>query len=311
MSMLHPTEKKDRPLPATVRASEDEVSSFSALAGRATLNERQFKQLSAFIERELGIKMPVTKKIMLESRLQKRLRVLRVSSFEEYLELVFGPDGAQSEMLHMIDAVTTNKTDFFREPDHFRNLLGMILPERYGMDGWGGREPLRVWSTASSTGEEPYTLAMVLEEFRSHHSDFSYRILATDISTDVLERGRQAIYTEDRVEPVPPAYRQKYLLRSRNRSDGLIRVKPELRSRVTFQRVNLMSDDFGLREQFEVIFCRNVIIYFDRSNQIRLIRKLFDHLRPGGYLFLGHSETLAGVELPFRSVAPTIYRKPE
>jgi len=255
--------------------------------------------------------MPATKKIMLESRLQKRLRALRLSSFDEYVELLFGPDGAQSEMRHMIDAVTTNKTDFFREPDHFRNLLGMILPERYGSDGWGRREPMSVWSTASSTGEEPYTLAMVLEEFRGHHTDFSYRILATDISTDVLERGRQAIYAEDRIEPVPPAYRQKYLLRSRNRSEGLIRIKPELRSRVTFQRVNLMSDDFGLRTRFEVIFCRNVIIYFDRPNQVRLMRKLFDHLRPGGYLFLGHSETMAGVDLPFYSVAPTIYRKPE
>ncbi len=282
-----------------------------ARIGGVGLNNRQFARLSQYIESELGIKMPAAKRIMLESRLQKRLRVLRVSSFEEYLAIVFSDEGKKGELLHMIDAVTTNKTDFFREPDHFENLLNRVLPRLAAERTLEIREPVRVWSTASSTGEEPYTIAMTLEQFREKNPAFSYRILGTDISTRVLERGRDAMYTEDRIAPIPLEYRSKYLLRSKNPEDRLFRIKPELRARVTFQRLNLMSDDFGLHKRFEVIFCRNVIIYFDRQNQTRLLRKLFQHLVPGGYLFLGHSETLAGMGLPLTSVAPTIYRKPE
>jgi len=274
----------------------------------ASLSQEQFQKLSRFIEGELGIKMPPAKRIMLESRLQKRVRALGLLGFDHYLKLVFSDEEKHGELLHMIDAVTTNKTDFFREPDHFDNLLGRILPERYGA-GWGVREPFRVWSTASSSGEEPYTIAMILEEFREKHQDFQYQILGTDISTQVLERGRTGIYPEERVLPVPEPLRKKYLLRSKDRTARLVRVKPDLRRRVIFHRLNLMSSDFGVNERFEVIFCRNVIIYFDRFNQAKLLRKLYDYLRPGGLLFLGHSETLAGMELPLQTIAPTIYRK--
>ncbi len=274
------------------------------------LSDGQFKRLSSYIESELGIRMPPAKRIMLESRLYKRIRALKLDGFEQYLEHVFQDDEKNGELLHMIDAVTTNKTDFFRESDHFDYLLNRLLPERYA-DGWGVREPFRVWSAASSTGEEPYTLAMVLQDFAEENSRFSYRILATDISTQVLERGMKAIYTEDRVTPVPDAMKRKYLLRSKDRESRLVRIKPLLRRNVMFHRLNLMSEEFGIRDRFEVIFCRNVIIYFERETQAKLLRKLYHQLRPGGYLILGHSETLAGMELPVFSVAPTIYRKPE
>ena len=289
---------------------KEEASDITRTPGIAGLSDNQFRRLSTYIEGELGIRMPPAKRIMLESRLYKRIRLMKLEGFEQYLEFVFDPAQKNGELLHMIDAVTTNKTDFFRESDHFDFLSRRLLPERYG-DHWGVRTPFRVWSTASSTGEEPYTLAMVLQEFREQHRDFSYQILGTDISTQVLERGRKAVYTEDRVAPVPEAMRKKYLLRSKDRESRLVRVKPELRARVLFHRLNLMDEDFGIRDLFEVIFCRNVIIYFDRENQTRLLRKLYRQLRPGGYLFLGHSETLAGMELPVVSVAPTIYRKPE
>ncbi|WP_455383216.1 CheR family methyltransferase [Salinispira pacifica] len=279
--------------------------------GSASLDDRQFSMLSSFIEGELGIKMPPAKRVMLESRLQKRLRALSCASFEQYLEIVFSESGGNTELIHMIDAVTTNKTDFFREPDHFEYLLGTVLPDRWADAGWGRHEPFRLWSTASSSGEEPYTLAMIAEEFRARAENFQYRVLATDISSTMLDRGRSAIYPEDRIEPVPPSFRSRYFLRSKERENRLVRVKPALRSRVRFERLNLMSDDFGIRDRFEVIFCRNVIIYFDRQNQSRLLHKLFSYLVPGGYLFLGHSETLAGMDLPLYTVAPTIYRKPE
>lgn len=289
--------------------TENEV--LVARSGTATLNDRQFAMLSRYIESDLGIKMPPAKRVMLESRLQKRLRALSYSSFDGYLDFVFSESGSSTELIHMIDAVTTNKTDFFREPDHFEFLLDRILPARCRESGWGLHEPVRIWSTASSTGEEPYTLAMIAEEFRAREKNFQYRILATDISTNVLERGRKAVYPEERIEPVPSSYRSRYFLRSKERNNRLVRVKPELRSRVRFERLNLMSEDFGIRDRFEVIFCRNVIIYFDRTNQSKLLHKLADYLAPGGYLFLGHSETLAGMDVPLFSVAPTIYRKPQ
>jgi chemotaxis protein methyltransferase CheR len=251
------------------------------------------------------------KRVMLESRLQKRLRALKLPSFGEYLDLVFAEESTNGELVHMIDAVTTNKTDFFREPDHFDFLLGRLLPNEFSARGWGDREPMKLWSSASSSGEEAYTMAMVLEEFRERESRFQYRILGTDISTTMLERARSAIYPEDRVAPVAESLRKKYLLRSKERDARLVRVKPTLRRNVVFHRLNLMADQFGIRDSFHVIFCRNVIIYFDRTNQARLLRKLYDHLVPGGYLFLGHSETMAGMDLPLVSVAPTIYQKRE
>lgn len=274
----------------------------------ASLTDEQFTRLSRFIEGELGIRMPPAKKIMLESRLQKRIRALRLSSFEDYLEFVFDDEQKDQELIHMIDAVTTNKTDFFRESDHFDFLLHELLPAHLS-DGWGTRRPLKAWSAACSTGEEPYTMAMVLSEFMREHSDFSFRILATDISTNALERGRSAVYPEERIGPVPQEYRKRYLLRSKDRSANLVRVKPQLRDLVTFHRLNLMHQEYGIRDRFEVIFCRNVIIYFERPTQYRLLRHLYEYLVPGGYIFLGHSETLTGMDLPLRTVAPTIYRK--
>ncbi len=274
----------------------------------AALTDEQFTRLSRFIESELGIRMPPAKKIMLESRLQKRVRALRLNSFEEYLDFVFHEDQQDAELIHMIDAVTTNKTDFFRESDHFDVLLQRLLPTHY-QEGWGRRSPLRAWSTACSSGEEPYTMAMVFSEFAAENPDFSFNILATDISSNALDRGRRGVYPEERISPVPQEYRKRYLLRSKDRAAGLVRVKPELRQAVTFHRLNLMHQEYGIRERFEIIFCRNVIIYFERPTQYRLLRHLYDYLAPGGYLFLGHSETLTGMDLPLQGVAPTIYRK--
>lgn len=273
-----------------------------------TLNDAQFRRLSAFIEGEVGIKMPPAKRIMLESRLQKRLRALDLRSFDDYIAHVFEQD--QGELIHMIDVVTTNKTDFFREPDHFVFLRESVLPNAVA-NGWvGPRVPFRTWSAASSTGEEAYTMAIVMAEFQRGNPGFDYRILGTDISTAVLATARNAVYPAHRIDPVEPALRKRYFLRSRNRDDELVRVRPELRSRVNFHRLNLMAPRFPIRDRFHVIFCRNVIIYFERPRQEALLRKLYEYLEPGGYLFLGHSETLAGMDLPVESVAPTVYRRP-
>ncbi len=272
------------------------------------MTDEDFSTLKNFIEGRLGIKMPPAKRVMLESRLLKRLRSFGFSEFSDYVKLVFSEEHIDTELIHMIDAVTTNKTDFFREADHFHYLTNILLPDVYSQFAWGRDHMLKVWSSASSSGEEVYTLAMVLQEFSADHRPFSYKILGTDISTQMLERCKAAVYSEERVHPVPEHMRKKYLLRSKDKSSKLVKIKSNLRSRTVFHRVNLMDDDYNIRDRFHIIFCRNVIIYFNRERQLELMRKLHAHLVPGGYLFLGHSETLAGMDVPFYSVAPTIYR---
>ncbi len=280
-------------------------------ANAMRLGDREFRMLAEYIEGTYGIRMPETKRVMLESRLHKRLRMLDMTDFREYLEYVFENPSGDNELVNMVDAVTTNKTEFFREPDHF-DWLASNLERLYEDYGWGSREkPLKIWSCAASTGEEPYTLAIVMEEFRRTYPRFEYTIFASDLSSGVLEQARKAVYPEARIEPVSPQLRSRYFLRSRDRSLALVRVKRDLRRRIRFARLNLMDDDYRLRENFHVVFCRNVIIYFERPRQMQILGKLVGYLVSGGYLFLGHSETLAGATLPVLNVAPTIYQRSE
>lgn len=281
-------------------------------SGREGLSTRDFTRLSDFIYEQCGIKMPPSKKTMLEARMQKRLRLLGMSSFADYVAWILSPGESDDELIHFIDIVTTNKTDFFREAGHFEYLVQSTLPELIKSEGAGVKRRLTVWSAGCSTGEEPYTLAMVLSEFGERYPgfNFNFQILATDISTRVLEKARSGIYEMEKVEPIPLALKKKYLLRSKDSSKGLVRIAPELRNLVRFRRVNFMDEDFGLRENMDVIFCRNVIIYFDKPTQERLINKFCKYLITGGYLFVGHSETLNNLNVPVVQVAPTIYRLP-
>ncbi len=272
------------------------------------MSSKEFERLSDFIIEHCGIKMPPAKKIMLESRLQKRLRNLGLASFKEYCEFLFDSPEGDRELVHMIDAVTTNKTDFFREPVHFQFLMETALPEFLAESRAGGKNKFVVWSAGCSSGEEPYTLAMVLSEFASEHPEFHYSIMATDISTRVLEKARAGIYDQHLVEDIPLAYKQKYFLRSKDRAKRLVRIIPELRSRISFQRVNLMDEHLVVPEKVDAIFCRNVIIYFERETQYQLLIRLCRCLKRGGFLFLGHSETVHGFDLPLVRIASTIYR---
>lgn len=272
------------------------------------LSEKAFRRLGRFIQSEAGIKMPPAKKTMLQSRLQKRLRHLEMTSFDDYCDFAFGPEGSE-ELIRMVDIVTTNKTDFFRESAHFDFLTQTVLPELIHTREADIRKRLFVWSAGCASGEEPYTLAMVLAEFAESVPEFRFGVLATDISTNVLDRAKLAIYPELKVDPVPMPLKKKYLLKSKDRSNKLVRIIPQLRAYVQFSRLNLMDDDFGIREPIDIIFCRNVIIYFNKEIQQAVLSKFWKHLIPGGYLFLGHSETLNGLDVSFSSVAPTVYRK--
>jgi chemotaxis protein methyltransferase CheR len=273
------------------------------------LSRNDFTRLSSFIYTELGIKMPETKMTMLTGRLSKRLRALGLASFGDYCNFLFTPQGLEAEMVHLINAVTTNKTDFFREPGHFDFLTQNALPALQKHQAFNSRRPFKIWSAGCSTGEEPYTLAMVLNDFSEQQRDFRFEILATDISTRVLEVARRAVYPLDRIDPVTPVHRKKYLLKGRDKHNPQIRIVSDLRRQIRFGRLNFMVDDFGLPDPVDIIFCRNVIIYFDRPTQEKLMIKFCRYLNPGGFLFLGHSESLHGYETPLIQVAPTVYRK--
>lgn len=270
------------------------------------MSDELFGKFSDFIETCAGIKMPPTKKTMLEGRLRKRLRTLGYSSYAEYARYVFG--GGQQEITHMLDVVTTNKTDFFREPAHFDFLVNRVLPEFMAREGHLSRAEMNVWSAGCSTGEEPYTLAMVLNEFAEANPRFRYTIYATDLSTRVLERATAGIYEMEKIAPVTESRRKKYLLRGTGEKKNLVRVVPELRAKVRFGRLNFMDRTISMPCKMHVIFCRNVIIYFDRDRQEQLLNKFCGLMQPEGTLFLGHSETLSGLSLPLAQIAPTVYR---
>jgi chemotaxis protein methyltransferase CheR len=273
-------------------------------SGAITLSDREFVGLSEFIHGECGIKVTEAKKVMLEGRLQKRLRKLGLGSFATYCEYLFSSEGMEKELTFMIDEVTTNKTDFFREPAHFRFLAESVLP-----DLTRSRRRLTIWSAGCSSGEEPYTLAMVLSAHAERFPGFEFLVLATDISTSVLSKAEKAIYDEDRIVPVPAEFKRKYLLRSKDKTKKIVRIVPQLRSHVRFRRLNFMDRDFGFREPIDVIFCRNVIIYFDKPTQEKLLNRFCRQLAPGGYVFMGHSEALIDMKVPLVPVAPTVYRK--
>ena len=271
------------------------------------ISNSDFGRLRSFIYAQSGINLNMDKKTMLELRIKRRLKSLNLTSFSEYCEYLFGHQGQKEEIVHFLDVVTTNKTDFFREPDHFEYLTQKALPELIARVG--RERPVLVWSAGCSTGEEPYTLAIVMNEFGLNHPGFQFRILATDISTTVLKKASLGIYSEDVVRPVASDLRKKYFMRSRDRSSNEVRVVPELRQLIEFRRLNFKDADYGMTERVDMIFCRNVIIYFDRATQEQILQKLTQHLMPEGYCFVGHSETLHGMDLPLMPVAPALYRR--
>ncbi|MBI9052533.1 MAG: protein-glutamate O-methyltransferase [Bacteroidales bacterium] len=273
----------------------------------AKMSEDDFNRLSSFIFSQSGIKMPPVKKVMLQSRLQKRLRELKIVSFKDYVDYVFSTEGQKNEIIHMLDVVSTNKTDFFREPVHFDFLLSNILPEFVSTKGESNS--LKVWSAGCSSGEEPYTIAITLNDFKQTHPKFDYSILGTDISSQILQKASMAVYKEDRIENIPLEMKRKYFLKSKNQEKKQVRVVKDLRNKINYKRLNFMDDVYNLTESFDVIFCRNVLIYFNRETQENVINKLCNKLKSGGYLFIGHSESIMGMNVPLEQMKPTVFRR--
>lgn len=271
------------------------------------LSDRHFRTIADLIERQVGIKLPAGKRLMLEGRLQKRARALEHADLNEYIGYLFEEGQFDNEFTHLIDAVTTNKTDFFREPQHFAYLKDVVIPDLLGKTARSRN--LKVWSAACSTGMEAYTTAMVLDDMIRTGSRFQFRVLGTDISTSVLRLARAGIYTRDAIAPVPADFVRRYVLFSKDKSRGEVRIAPELRQLVHFMRMNLMDVSYPVDRDVDVIFCRNVLIYFDRDTQRRVVERLASHLRPGGYLMVGHSESMVHSVLPgLKQVHPTIFK---
>ncbi len=272
------------------------------------LSDRHFNAIVSTVEGHVGIKLPPAKRIMVEGRLRKRVRALGMDSLQAYGAYLFDQGGLHAEFVHLIDCVTTNKTDFFREPSHFDFMRNVAVPELL-RGSRGNQRRIKAWSAACSTGAEAFTIAMVLQDMIVEGNDFRYSILGTDISTEVLADAQAAIYRRDFVAPVPPQMRQRYLMQSRDARSELVRVIPELRALVQFAQLNLMDPEYPFDRDVDLIFCRNVLIYFDQHTQAAVVRRLASHLRPGGYLILGHSESMAGAGITgLDQVKPTIYR---
>lgn len=272
---------------------------------KAELSRADFKAFSDFIYSEFGIKMPEIKRVMLQGRLLKRIRELKMSSYSEYREYFFSKAGQEKELYNFLSVVTTNKTDFFREPVHFDFLAKEVLPELTARN----QNNIKIWSAACSSGEELYTISIVLNEYREKNPVFNFSILGSDISENVIDKAIHGVYPEKITEVIPLNLKRKYFLKSKDRSLHMVRVSPQLQKNISLKYLNLMDPFYDITEMYDVIFCRNVLIYFDRETQEKVINKLCRHLAIGGYLFIGHSESVANMKVPLETIKPTIFRK--
>lgn len=259
------------------------------------ISQNQFDHISRTVYDFCGIRLTQEKQTLVNSRLTKRLNTLRLNDFDEYLELV---EKDRNEFSQMIDSLTTNKTDFFREIQHFEFLRKKILPNLRS-------RKLRIWSAACSSGEEPYSISMLLHEALPSIRNWDIKILATDISNHILEKAKKAEYDDEQTADVSPNLRQKYFTRT---PAGKYAVLDSVKNLVRFARLNLMGE-WKMQGPFDVIFCRNVMIYFDKETQGNLVNRFYDLVSPGGHLFIGHSESLNGIAHNYRYIQPAIYQK--
>lgn len=266
------------------------------------MSDREFNHIRELVYSTVGIDIKPHKKPLVINRLTKRLRYLGLKDFAAYLIYLEKKDHSHQEITELIDCITTNKTDFFRESKHFDFLRDEVVP--YFLRSLHPAH-LKIWSAACSSGEEPYSLAISLLEMQAAGKHFSFDILASDISETILRMATSAIYSEDKVQPIPFELLRKYFLRGNKR----YKVKPNVSTHISFKKLNLQHDFHHHIKGYHVIFLRNVMIYFDRTTQQAIVDKCWHVLQPGGFLFLGLSETLHGSSVPFRYAAPSVYQK--
>ena len=274
------------------------------------ISDELFLQVGKMITEKYGIKMPPEKKIMFQARLQRRLHELDIHSFDEYAKILLNDSCSASEFNQLADLISTNKTEFFRENEHFTFLNSIILPEFIKVKTPSLSSQLKIWSAGCSSGQEAYSIGIQIEEFlRTSGQRFDYSILATDISARMLRQAREAIYPFAQVDELSAEIKQRYFLKSKDVRTMKVRIIKEIRDKVTVGYMNLMEDLYPFQAQFDVVFIRNTLIYFDRANQLKVLKQVLNSLKPGGFLLIGHSESLINLQLPIQSVAPSIYVK--
>jgi chemotaxis protein methyltransferase CheR len=272
------------------------------------LSDKEFRLFQSLIQREAGIFLSEQKRALLIGRLTRRLRALGLDSFTAYYEHVTAE--RDDELTALLDCVSTNETHFFREPEHFTFLAERALPELEALAASGSiPKRLRVWSAACSTGEEPYSLAMLLRARFPIESGWDIEVVASDISTRVLARAEEAVWPIEKASEIPYEHLRRFMLRGTGTQVGKMKASAELRAMVRFERINLNHDSYPLSGSFDLIFCRNVLIYFDAAVKTRVVARLLQRLQPHGYFFLGHAETLAGIADDMQSLVPNVYRK--
>ncbi len=271
------------------------------------ISNEEFIRLSTFISDYYGVRYTSVKKSILENRLLKRLRHYGFATFSQYCDLLMDVNQNQAELIEMLNLVTTNKTDFFRESNHFDFLTDHVVPHFLENSE---STCFNVWSAGCSSGEEVYTLAMVLKEFNENNAEhLQFKVLGTDISMKVLQQAHSGVYDITRVEPIPLELKKKYLLRGKDDKSNIVKIRPELRQEVYFKHLNFMDTDYNLDVNFDLILFRNVMIYFTREVQELVIKRLCKYLKKGGYLFLGHSESIIDMDVPLKQIKPTIFQR--
>ena len=274
-----------------------------------SITEEEFDLFRQLIHKSTGICLADHKRELVVSRLARRLRSLELKNFKDYYRFLTEDPAGEEEMGQMINRITTNKTEFYRENHHFIYLRDELLPKLFEEKERAGRRVLRAWSSASSTGEEPYTIAITLAEFFANRPGWDFKLLATDLDTEVLTHASHGVYSADRVDPVPGGLLGKYFTKTSNHGQVSYQVKPELRRLVTFRHFNLLTPNYPFKVGLDFIFCRNVMIYFNMEDKIALMEKFHRILNPKGYVFVGHSESLMMVKHLFRYIKNTIYQK--
>ncbi|MBF0398701.1 MAG: protein-glutamate O-methyltransferase CheR [Desulfobacterales bacterium] len=272
------------------------------------ISDSDFKTISSIVYDATGIVLKINKKNLVISRLIKRLNALGIPNFREYVDLLDDPLFFNKELPYIVNCLTTNTTNFFREPHQFE-ILKKILPSILEYGNKKNCHNLRIWSSACSTGEEPYTIAMVLSECMEYIRGWNVQILSTDIDSDVLSRASKGVYELERMKNVPQNYLNKYFNRVKTYHGEGYKISDNIRKMIIFRQVNLINDTFKFNSPVDIIFCRNVVIYFDDIGKQKLMNKFIEVLRSGGYFFLGHSETLLLYGKQFKFIESAVYQK--
>jgi len=292
-----------------IEKNEDSAleQSLGYLGGTLKISDSEFQKFQELVYQRAGINLHQGKKQLVQARLGKIIRREGLRSFEAYYQQVL-KDETGNKLVELLDRISTNHTFFFREQDHLDRLSNLILPDILESEGVKDSNEIRIWSAGCSSGEEPYSIAIQIVEHGNLPPGMHLKILATDLSTKVVTIAEQGVYKAEKLKNVPMNLIRKYFQEGSGKATGYYRVASRIRSLITFRKFNLM-DPFPFRKQFDVIFCRNVMIYFDKQIQQQVVDKFYQYVKPGGYFIVGHSESLSGVKHQYKYIMPTIYKK--